>query len=369
MDFDFSSDALMLRDMLQRFVEDEAKPMEMKYFSTGTLEAKERARLQTVIEQMGLWGITVPGKFGGGGLDMVTACLLHEELGKTFLPIDIGDVPPLLYACQGDQIEKFLNPALAGKRHPHLAARELNAFKPEDWKTTATPQDQAYVLNGRKILSAIPSTQDFLIVLAKAPAGISAFMVEPNQGGVRIVENGSVMLQLDGCQTEAKSLLGECGQALKLGVDQAPGACIQLGARYVGMAQRLLDMSMEHARSWTALGALLKERAAIRRMLAEMQVQIESTRWLVYHAAWLADKQGASGPVAAGVRLSTGNMLSRATDLVTLIYGGPGPSPEVEIHRYIRSTVPAEVLELGLECARTIIAANLLAASKGGLSP
>src|SRR5574339_1198342 len=120
MDFEFSSDALMLRDMLRQFVADEARPMEMKYFSTGRLEEKERARLRSVVEQMGLWGITVPEKFGGGGLDMVTACLLHEELGKTFLPIDLGDVPPLLYACQGDQIGKFLSPALEGKRNPLL---------------------------------------------------------------------------------------------------------------------------------------------------------------------------------------------------------------------------------------------------------
>lgn len=366
MDFEFSSDAVMLRDMLRRFVEDEARPLEMKYFSAGGLEEKERARLRTVIEQMGLWGITVPEKFGGGGLDMVTACLLQEELGKTFLPVDLGDVPPLLYACQGDQVQKFLNPALKGKRHPYLAAREPDALKPEQWKTTAIPDSSVYILNGKKSLSAKPAAQDFLIVLAKASEGISAFMVEPGQRGVRIVQNGGVTVQLDQCQAEAKSLLGECGQALKLGVDQTPGACLQLGARYVGLAQRLLDMSIEYAKSWAALGALLKERPAVQRMLAEMQVQIEGTRWLVYHAAWLADKQGPSHAVAAEVRLSTGEMLKKVTDLVTLVYGGPGPGPEVEIHRYVRSAVPSEALELGLECARRTIAASLLAVSEVG---
>ena len=79
MDFEFSSDALMLRDMLRQFVEDEAKPMEMKYFSTRTLEDKERARLRTVIEQMGLWGITVPEKFGGGGLAVLASLRWADE--------------------------------------------------------------------------------------------------------------------------------------------------------------------------------------------------------------------------------------------------------------------------------------------------
>jgi hypothetical protein len=59
-------------------------------------------------------------------------------------------------------------------------------------------------------------------------------------------------------------------------------------------------------------------------------------------------------------------MLKKVTDLVTLVYGGPGPSPEVEIHRYVRSAVPAETLELGLECARRTIAASLLAVSEAG---
>ena len=366
MDFEFSSDALMLRDMLRRFVEDEARLLEMKYFSAGGLEEKERARLRTVIEQMGLWGITVPEKFGGGGLDLVTACLLQEELGKTFLPIDLGDVPPLLYACQGDQIQTFLNPALAGKRHPYLAAREPDAVKPELWKTTATPAGANYILDGKKSLSGMPAAQDFLIVLAKAPEGISAFAVEPGQSGVRIVQNGSVTLQLDQCQIESKALLGECGQALKLGADQTPGAFLQLGARYVGLAQRLLGMSVEYTKSWTALGALLRERPAIQRMLAEMHVQIEATRWLVYRAAWLADTRGPTNLLAAEVRLSAGEMLKKVTDLATLVYGGPGPSPEVEIHRYVRSAVPFDALEWGLEGARRTIAACLLAASETG---
>jgi acyl-CoA dehydrogenase len=364
MDFEFSSDALMLRDMLHRFVEDEAKPLEMEYLARGQLDARQRARLRTVIEQMELWGITVPERFGGGGLDMITACLLHEELGKTFLPIDLGDVPPLLYGCQGSQIEEFLTPALAGSRHPHLAAREPDASSPEGWQTTATPEGQAHSLTGVKLLSAHPAAEDFLIVLAKAPAGIGAFLVEPGQDGVTIRENGRIILHLEGSQARPEAVLGECGQALKLGADQVPALGIQQGARYVGLAQRLLDMSIEYARSWTALGALLKERPAIQRMLAEMHVQVESTRWLVYHAAWLADKGAGTHRVAAQVRLATGEMLERATDLATMIYGGPGPAPEVEIHRYVRASIPPDVLASGLEHARAIIAADLLAAGE-----
>ena len=366
MDFEFSSDTLMLRDMLRRFVEDEAKPLEMKHFSAGGLDDKEQARLRTVIEQMGLWGITVPEKFGGGGLDLVTACLLEEELGRTFLPIDLGEASPLLYACQGEQIKKFLEPVLAGERHAVLALREPNAFLPADWKTTAISEDQSFILNGEKSLSAAPRAKVFLILLAKAPEGISAFLLEPTQSGVRIEQNGKVILHLDHCHADSRSLLGKAGQALSLGTDIALGAGIRMGARYVGIATRLMEMSVTYANSWTALGALLKERPSVQRMLAEMKVEIDGTRLLVYHAAWLADKQGPLRSSVAKVRLATSELLSRATDRMTMVYGGPGPSPEIDLHRYVESVIPMEALELGKNYARATISAELLSTVEGG---
>ena len=77
MDFDFSPDTLMLRDLLRRFVQKEARPLEMKYFNAGGLTPDERARLRAAVEQMGLWAITLPEKFGGGGLDTVSACVIE----------------------------------------------------------------------------------------------------------------------------------------------------------------------------------------------------------------------------------------------------------------------------------------------------
>jgi acyl-CoA dehydrogenase len=366
MDFELPSDALMLRDMLQRFIEDEAKPLEMKYFNTGTLEPKERARLRTVIEQMGLWGATIPEKFGGGGLDMITACLLEEELGKTFVPLELGDVPPLLYACREGQVEHFLNPALSGDRHPILAIREPGALRPEAWTTTATPEGDAFILNGRKSLSAMPAPDDFLVVFAKAPDGFSAFALDLNQPGMNFRQNGSVVLELNDCHADSGSLLGECGQAFALGVDDAPRACIRIGARYIGFAQRLLAMAAAYANEWTSLGAPLKDRPSVQRMLAELDVQVKSSRWLVYHAAWLADRQEPLRIPAAEVRLATGGLLQRATDLVTMIFGGSGPSPEIEIHRFVRSAIPMEALELGLEGARLTVAAQVLTEYKTG---
>jgi acyl-CoA dehydrogenase len=368
MEFEFSPDAVMLCEMLSRFVQDEAKPLEMKYFTTGTLEDKERARLRKVIDQMGLWGITVPEKFGGGGLDTLTTCLLEQELGKTFIPLDIGDIPPLLYACQGQQVQAFLEPALSGARRPFLAVREPNALLPETWKTTAELVDGGYILNGEKILSAMPTKEDFLVIFAGTARGPGAFLLDMKHPGIQLSINGRVLLQLTGCRSGPEALLGELGQAFSLGEDEVPRASIRLGARYVGLAQRLLSMAAEYARDWQSLGGLLKDRPAVQKMLADLQVQVECTRWFVYHAAWMADRQEPLRSAAAQVRLATGEMLKKATDLVTLIFGGVGPSPQVEMHRFVSAAIPMEAFEAGMDAARFVVAAEILAKGKEGAS-
>ncbi len=137
MDFEFSDDAVMLRDMLRRFIQKEALPLEMKFFNAGCLAPEESARLRRAVEQLGLWGLTVPEQYGGGGLDLVTSCVIQEELGQTFIPVDTGEVSPLLYACEGEQIAQYLEPAVAGERRLVLAAREPGKVRPQDWTASA----------------------------------------------------------------------------------------------------------------------------------------------------------------------------------------------------------------------------------------
>jgi acyl-CoA dehydrogenase len=366
MDFEFSPDTLMLRDMLRRFVEKEAKPLEMKYFSTGALEPEERARLRKVVEQMGIWGITLPEEYGGGGLDMETTCLLEEELGRTFIPVELGEVPALLYACQGKQIERFLQPALEGSRRVWLATREPTALRPEEWTTTAVLDGDTYILSGSKLLASVPRPEDFLVVFAKVATstttGVTAFLLDMDQGGLRVENNGRVTAWMKNCRIGLEAVLGECDQAFTLGAEEAPRTWIRLGARYVGLAERLIEMAATYAQDWVSLGEPLKARPAVQRMLAEMRAQIDCSRWLVYHAAWMADRKESLRLPSAEVRLVTGEMIRKTIDQVTMIYGGPGFLPGNGMPRMVKGILPEEAFELGLDSARVVIAEGVLAA-------
>jgi alkylation response protein AidB-like acyl-CoA dehydrogenase len=364
MDFTFSPDTVMLRDMLRRFVQKEARPLEMKYFNTGELTPEERSRLRLAIQQLGLWGLTVPEEFGGGGLDVITSCVVEEELGGTFIPVEMGEVPAMLYACNEEQTVQYLEPALEAGRQAIIAAREPGpqAVQPEAWQTTADLDGDQYILNGQKTLASSPTAQDFFVVYARAPQGLTAFLIEPGHPGVSISTNGRLVLSLADCRLPASSILGKPGGALLLGAENAPRAWIQTGARYIGIAGRLLEMASEHARDWVSLGAPLSARPAIQRMIADLQVDIESTRWMVYHAAWLADsgKQSESRHAAAQVRLASGEMLKRSIDRATMIFTGPGPSPAIEPNLMVKNLVPFDALEISMENARLAIATELL---------
>lgn len=367
MDFEFPQETLMLRDMLRRFVQKEVRPLEMKYFSAGRLEPEERARLRQAIEQLGLWGANVPEELGGAGLDPVTACVLEEELGGTFVPLEMGDVPSLLYQCSPEQAPRYLEPALAGKRHAVVAAREAGGLSPDTWRTSVAAEGNEFVVRGRKLVAGQVAPEDFFIVLARAPEGVTAFLIEQGTAGLTLdsrlgsqAAGATLDLNLKDCRLGRETVLGEPGRALASLADRGPLEWIRTGARYVGMVERLRGFAAEHARDWVSLGGPLAVRPAVQRMVADLNAEVEAARWLVYHAAWLADRGQPVRAEAARVRLFTGGLLQRAIDRVTMIYGGPGPSGQVLPHRLARSAVPAEALELALEYARSVLAAEAL---------
>ncbi len=368
MDFEFSADTIMLRDMVRRFVEREVQPLEMTYFTYGALNEEDRGRLRSTIDQLGLWGVMAPEEHGGFGLDLLSLCVLEEELGKTFVPVDLGDVPPLLYACTDEQVTRYLEPALAGERRAFLALREPAGSLPEQWTTTATANGAGYYLEGKKLLAGRPDEGDFLVVVARAPAGPTAFLLDVSEeaDGLMLIRNGrESVLTLRNYHTGPESVLGEEGGALQLARTETAQTAVRTGARYVGMAERLLEMAATHAQEWSALGAPLANRPAVQRILAEMRVQIDSARLTVYHAAWAADKNPAEAAKwHARVRLTTGEMLQRCVDLATMVFGGPGPSPATEAQRFVQSMVPAETLAAGMALAQAAIAADVLAMAR-----
>jgi len=106
-------------------------------------------------------------------------------------------------------------------------------------------------------------------------------------------------------------------------------------------------------------------RPALRGMLADLRSELEAARWLVLHAAWCADQGQPLKTEAAIVRLRTGELLKSAVDRVTMAFGGPGPTSQIEPRRMVHALAPPEVLEFALDQARALVAADVMAAVDG----
>ncbi|MFU8772489.1 MAG: acyl-CoA dehydrogenase family protein, partial [Anaerolineales bacterium] len=180
--------------------------------------------------------------------------------------------------------------------------------------------------------------------------------------GLEIVTDDQTLLKLENCKLNRDKILGKPGDPLALSRDDNVRMFVRTGARYVGIGERLIEMAAEHAKSWVSFEAPLSIRPAINRMLAEMRVDVESSRWLVYYAAWLYDegKKELAHATAAQVRLATGEMLQRLIDRVTMVFAGPGPSPEIEPHRFVKGLVSSKAFERVLEQTRAIVAEEVL---------
>ncbi len=372
MDFTIPEEAAMIRDMMRRFVQKEMRPLEMKLFSMAAASPEGKhemppemaEELKNKVLQMGLWALTVPEDLGGMELDLLSACLVEEELGQSFIQVDIGDIPPALYSCNDEQAEKYLTPAVEGAKRPCLALREPGAINPSDWKTTAHTADDGYVLNGVKTLAKGGLPDDFYLVFARdedAGGGVTCFLLDPDLEGVTVGANGhGLELQLKGCTVGRDRVLGEPGKGLSLGAEHAPAGLLKLAARYVGIAKRLLEMSAMYARDWVALGKPLAERPAVRRMLAEMATEIEAARLMVYQAATRIDGGEDARYDAIAARTYAVGMLQRAIDRAVMIHGGPGFPAEQPALRMYLNLVPEETLDTALELGQTAIAAHVI---------
>jgi acyl-CoA dehydrogenase len=359
MDFELDEEVIMIRDMMRRFVQKDAQPLEMPLFNQGELtQEQEEGLKEKIIDQMGLWAVTVPEDYGGDELDLLSTCLIEEELGQTFVPVDYGDIIPLLFDCSDDQLETYLEPAVEGELRPVLALREPGRTSPDSWQTTAVRDGDDFMLRGHKLLGQKPRDKDFYVVFARMDEGITAFLVDSDTDGVRL--NGKPELTLQDCVLPKSALLGEVGGAFQLGVDRLPHQAVKMGARYVGMAQRLLDMSAQYAKDWVSMGQPLALRPAVMRMVAEMASDVQAARFMVYHAAWLLDEEEEARHEALMVRLFTGQMIRKAIDKTIMVHGGTSYLEQAPAIRMYRNLVPDESLEIGLENTRMAVAEHYL---------
>lgn len=349
MDFALSEELTMIRDMARAFVTNELLPIEREVlmhdaqassWRGAPIPREKYATLTKKAVDQGLWAMSVPEELGGGGLNTLGACLVGEELGRTFVNFDFGDIPPILFDANSDQRDKYLKLAITGEIEIALAVREPDST---DINTRATRDGDKWLLNGIKLVEKA----DVYLVFGQTDRGVTCFIVEnlTAQDGTLILKDVGVPLP---------NVLGEVGGALVLGKEYQYARITRAAARKVGIAARLLEMSVQYARDWKSFGQPLAVRPAVQRNLADMAIEIDAARWLVYHAASEIDEGKGAREPAPRAYLFASEMVQRAIDRTIEIYGGPAHAVDLPMLRIYGAQLNASKRILELQQLRIV---------------
>ncbi|KYC60391.1 acyl-CoA dehydrogenase family protein [Heyndrickxia faecalis] len=378
MDFTLSDEQKMIQRTVREFVKKELMPLEQEVLKNERegrpgLADSVIKNLQEKAKAAGFWGINTPEEYGGANLGPVMTALLQMELGRTFVPFSFGgSADNILYDCNEEQKQKYLIPVINGERRSCFALTEPGAGSDAaNIKMTAVKDGDHWVLNGEKVFITNGNEADFAMVFAVtdkekgANGGVTCFLVDRDMGWrseyiQTMGEWGPASLVFEDVRVPEANILGEPGKGFSLGMKWIGQGRWLIPARAVGASERLLQMAMDYAKTRVTFGKPIAERQAIQWMIADSNVEIEATRWLVLHAAWLSETGKDNRHYASIAKLYGSNMANRVVDRVLQIHGGMGYTKELPIERWYREMRLWRIFEGTDEIQRYIISRNLL---------
>ena len=332
--------------------------------------------------ELGLFGLSIPEEYGGVGLGMLGRCAVYEALGQGHMGFggmisahaSIG-TSGLVKLGTPEQKQKYLPRMAAGECIAGFAITEPSSGSDAaNIRTRAELRGDTYLLNGTKHYISNAPIAGLLTVIAitdpaKGSKGMSAFLVEPSMPGVsvgkideKMGQKGALSAEVvfDNAEVPAENLLGP----LDLGYREALGILtngrVGIAARSTGAMQRLLDLSVAHAQGREQFGAPISTFQAIQFMLAEMEVDIQTSRLLWQKVAWMVDEGQDVRRMASVAKYHATEALSRVADKAVQVAGGVGYMKDAPFERFYRDQRLLRIYEGTSEIQKLIIAGDLL---------
>lgn len=332
---------------------------------------------------LGLFGLSIPEEYGGVGLNMLGKCAVYEALGQAHMGFggvisahaSIGTTG-LLELGSEEQKRKYLPGMARGDTIAGFAITEPSSGSDAaNIRTRAEKRGDHYVLNGTKHYISNAPIAGLLTVIAvtdpaRGPKGMSAFLVELPTPGVTVGKIDEKMGHKGALSAEvifqdaaipAANLLGREHEGYREALKILTNGRVGIAARATGAMQRLLDLSVAHAKTREQFGKPIAEFQAVQFMLAEMAVDIDSSRALWQRVAWMVDEGLNVIKDASVAKYHATEALSRVADKAVQIAGGMGYLKEYPIERFYRDQRLLRIYEGTSEIQKLIIARSLLA--------
>jgi len=330
--------------------------------------------------ELGLFGVFVPEKYGGAGLDYVCYAITIEELSRADASAGViaavcnGLVcEPLLRYGTEEQKRRYLEPVARGEWIGAYALTEPGSGSDAAaMRTTADLKGSEWVLNGTKSFATNGSVAKVIIAYARTGRQkheISAFIIPTDADGFSVLKkedkmgiraSDTVLLGFDGMRIPKDHLLGELHKGFNIAMATLDGGRIGIAAQALGIAQRAFDESAKYAKEREAFGQKISDFQAIQWKLADMATDIEAARLLMYRAAHLEDLGHRHTYESSVAKLFASEAAHRAVDAAVQIHGGYGFIKDYVVEKLYRDQRVTEIYEGTSEIQRLVIARAVL---------
>jgi acyl-CoA dehydrogenase len=382
MDFSLTDEQRLIIKTTRDFVRNELVPHEQEVERTGVLSKELYHALRAKAIDAGLYAANMPVEVGGAGLDTVTWVLYEKELGWTGYALHYGCVgrpSNILLACQGEQRERYLLPAVRGERVECLALTEPSAGSDlRGMRATAVADGSDFIINGTKHFISHADHADFVILFAatgeeSSARGkrkqITAFLVDMGHKGFTVrpgYQNVShrgytnSILEFNDCRVPASAVLGEVHKGFEVANAWLGATRLQVAATCLGRAERALELATQWSVERVQFGQPIGKFQGISFKLADMAMELRAAELLVLEGAWKQDQGTATDTDMAIAKLKATEMLAMVADEALQIHGGMGLMSDLPLERIWRDARIERIWEGTSEIQRHIISRAML---------
>ncbi|MEQ1920878.1 MAG: acyl-CoA dehydrogenase [Pyrinomonadaceae bacterium] len=357
-----SEEEELFRASVREFAEGEVRPKVEQMEHASKLDAD-------LIKQcfdLGLMAIESPEEYGGAGSTIFNAILAIEELARVDASVSVFvDVHNTLVTnafmrwANDDQKKKYLTQMASGKVGAYALSEAASGSDAFALKTRAVDAGDHYVLNGQKLWITNGNEAEIFLLFATIDPeagykGITAFIVEKGFEGFSVGKkedklgiraSSTTELILDNCKVPKENVLGEVGKGYKVSIETLNEGRIGIAAQMLGIAQGAYEAALKYTAEREQFGASINSFQGVQFQLAEMAVEIEATRLLVYNAARLKDAGRPFLKEAAMAKLYSSRCAEAVSSKAIELYGGYGYVKDYPVEKYWRDSKIGSIYE------------------------
>ncbi len=379
MDFELTETQQMIRQTVRDFAEREVKPRARELDEKGEFSYE----LTKMMGELGLFGMNLPEKYGGQGLDTLSYIIAVEELARvdgsqaaTLAAHNSLGISPLYEFGTEEQRMKYLPQLCTGEGLWSFGLTEPGAGSDSrGTKTTAVLQGEEWVINGSKIFITNGASDISKGCTVQAVSGeengkkiFTTVIVEAGTPGFRRVAMHNKMmwrasdtseLYFDDVHVPKENLLGKVGEGSHIMLHTLDGGRLSIGAMGLGLAQGAFEMAMAYAKERKQFGKPLTKFQINAFKLADMAMKIELGRNLLYKACWLKDSGKPYTKEAAMAKLYCSEIAQQVANEAVQIHGGYGLMKDYDIERFYRDQRLLQIGEGTSEIQRLVISRQI----------